>query len=192
MDSMDSLNEKMDSGSKTEGDAKTSADTISTAAIKAKSSDRADRSVKRRQAKRREAMRKYSKDRYANQSAEQKKEAAEKSKQRKQDKAKKENDNLNNKMTTEEVKHLTKIPDMVYKARQSKEIGKNPYQLPQDALLPRNAIVPPRLKQIVLRIVEMQTEPYGTNQIMSAPPVPLSVPLPTALLEKKIARIECY
>ena len=108
---------KMDSGSKTEGDANASADTISTAAIRTKSSNRADRSVKRRQTKRREAMRKYSKDRYANQSAEQKKEAAEKSKQRKQDKAKKENDNLNNKMTTEEAKHLTKIPDMVYKAR---------------------------------------------------------------------------
>ena len=189
---MDSLDAKMNSGSKTEGDTKTSAGNIATAAIKTKLSDRDVRIVKQRKAKKREYMRKYSKERYVNQSAEQKKEAAKKSKQRKQDKAKKENDNLNNKMTTEEVKHLTKIPDMVYKARQSKEIGKNPYQLPQDALLPRNAIVPPRVKQIVLRTAEMQTEPYGTNQIMSAPPVPLSVPLPTALLEKKNARIECY
>ena len=89
MDSLDSLDAKMNSGSKTEGDANTSAGNIATAAIKTKLSDRDVRIVKQRKAKKREYMRKYSKERYANQSAEQKKEASEKRKQKKRDKAKK-------------------------------------------------------------------------------------------------------
>ena len=118
MDSMDSLNGKMDSRSKMEGDAKTSPEKVATAAIKANSSNRAERSDNRRQEKRREAMRNYSKNWYSYQSDEQKKEKAKKRKQRKQDKGKKEGDDINNKMTTEKVKHLTKIPDTVYKTIQ--------------------------------------------------------------------------
>ena len=112
---MDSLNVQMDSRSKMEGDAKTSPEKVATAAIKPSSSNRAERSDNRRQEKRREAMRNYSKNWYANQSDEQKKEKAKKRKQRKQDKGKKEGDDINNKITTETVKHLTKIPDTVYK-----------------------------------------------------------------------------
>ena len=89
MDSLDSLDAKMNSGSKTEGDANTSAGNIATAAIKTKLSDRDVRIVKRQQAKRREDIRKYSKEGYINQSAEQKKEASKKRKQKKRDKAKK-------------------------------------------------------------------------------------------------------
>ena len=112
---MDSLNVQMDSRSKMEGDAKTSPEKVATAAIKANSSNRAERSVNQRQEKRREAIRNYSKNWYAYQSDEQKKEKAKKRKQRKQDKGKKEGDNINNKMITETVRHLTKIPDTVYK-----------------------------------------------------------------------------
>ena len=90
MDSMDSLNGKMDSCSKMEGDAKISPEKVATAAIKANSSNRAERSVNRRQEKRRDAMRNYSKNWYANQSDEQKKEKAKKRKKRKQDKGEKE------------------------------------------------------------------------------------------------------
>ena len=115
MDSMDSLDTKMNSGSKTEGDAKTSAGNIATAAIRTKLSDRDVRIVKRRKAKKREYMRKYSKERYANQSAEQKKEASEKRKQKKRDKAKKNGADLKNKMTTDEMERRTKIPKMDYK-----------------------------------------------------------------------------
>ena len=59
-------------------------------------------------------MRNYSKRQYANQSDEQKKEKAKRRKEREQDKGKKEN-----KMTTETIRNLTKIPGTVYKTIQN-------------------------------------------------------------------------
>ena len=76
-------NDRVDSDSKMNEDAKTSPDKVATAAIKSNTSDRNDRNVKRHQAKRRENKHKYSNNRYANQSDEQKKEKAKKRKQKK-------------------------------------------------------------------------------------------------------------
>ena len=52
-------NDRVDSDSKMNEDAKTSPDKVSTAAIKTNTSDRNDRNVKRNQAKQREKYRKY-------------------------------------------------------------------------------------------------------------------------------------
>ena len=112
-------NDRVDSDSKMNEDAKTSPDKVSTAAIKTNTSDRNDRNVKRNQAKRREKNRKYSNNRYATQSDEQKKEKAIKRKQKREDEWKKKYDNRHNKMTTEEINHLTKTPDKEYKTIQT-------------------------------------------------------------------------
>ena len=119
IDSMDSLNRKMDSGSKMNEDAKTSPDKVATAVIKTNTSDRNDCNVKRHQAKRRENKRKNSKNRYANQSDEQKKEKAKKRKQKREDEWKNKYYNRHNKMTTEEINHHTKSPDKEYKTIQT-------------------------------------------------------------------------